>query len=226
MHDAMYSAPRPAREAAASGAGNAEREDVLLRRAQQGDAAAFYELVQPVERTLFAMAVSVLRNEADAEDVVQEAVLKAFKSISGFRADSKFSTWLVQITINEARMKLRKDRRGLYDSIETGQVNDDGEFVPANFADWREIPSEALELKELRDALAHALNSLPALYRQVLTLRDLQHFSIAETAVALGITEAAVKTRLLRARLQMREALAPGFDGPWRRPAAPQTRPF
>jgi len=199
----------------------------LINRIQNGEAELFYELVRPYERSVFLAALSLLKNQADAEDVAQEAVLKAFKNLSRFRAEAKFSTWLIQIAINEAKMKLRKDRRHLYDSIEEGQLSDDGDYIPKDFADWREIPSEALEQKELREALTAALNSLPEKYRTVLILRDMQHLSITETAKALGLSEANVKTRLCRARLQMRDALAPGFDGPWSRGwSLKKPRPF
>jgi len=187
----------------------------LIQRVQNGEAELFYDLVRPYERAVFLAALSLVKNDADAEDVAQEAILKAFKNLSRFRQEAKFSTWLIQIAINEAKMKLRKDRRHLYDSIEEGQLADDGDYIPKDFADWREIPSEALEQKELREALTTALNSLAEKYRTVLVLRDVQHLSIAETAQALGITEANVKTRLSRARLQMRDALAPGVDGAW-----------
>ena len=182
-------------------------EELLLNRAQRGDVDAFSELIRPLERAVYLSAFSLLRNEADAEEVSQEAVLKAFRSISRFRGEAKFSTWLIQIAINEAKMKLRKDRRHLYESIEEGQVSEDGEYIPRDFADWREIPSETLERKELRDALSDALHALPEKYRAVVMLRDIQHLSIVETAQVLGISEANVKTRLSRARLQMRDAL-------------------
>lgn len=200
--------------AAATSAVNA-KELALIQRVQNGEANAFYELVRPYERAVFLAALGLVKNDADAEDVAQEAVLKAYKSLSRFRGDAKFSTWLIQIAINEAKMKLRKDRRHLYESIEEGQVGEDGDYVPRDFADWREIPSESLERKEVREALNNALNSLGDKYRTVLILRDVQQLSIAETAQALGISEANVKTRLSRARLQLRDALAPGFDGAW-----------
>jgi RNA polymerase sigma-70 factor (ECF subfamily) len=190
-------------------------EEVLIQHVQNGDANAFYELVHPYERAVFLAALSLVKNDADAEEVAQEAVMKAFKALPRFRQEAKFSTWLIQIAINEAKMKLRKDRRHLYESLEEGQQTDDGDYMPRDFADWREIPSEALEQKELREALAKALDSLPEKYRTVLILRDVQHLSIAETAQALGLSEANVKTRLCRARLQMRDALAPGFNGAW-----------
>lgn len=190
-------------------------EQALIRRVQAGDAEAFYELVRPYERAVFLAAVAIVKNEADAEEVAQEAVLKAFNALGRFRQESKFSTWLIQIAINEAKMRLRKDRRHLYESIEQGQQSDDGEYIPRDFADWREIPSQALERRELRDALTKALESLPEKYRTILILRDVNHLSITETAQVLGLSEANVKTRLSRARLQMRDALAPGLDGAW-----------
>jgi RNA polymerase sigma-70 factor, ECF subfamily len=187
----------------------------LIQRVCQGDKEAFYNLVQPCERGVFAAAMAILNNPADAEEVAQEAVLKAFSALPRFRGEAKFSTWLIQITINEARLKLRKDRRHLYESVDEQQTDERGDCFPKDFADWREIPSEALQRKELREALKRALNSLPPKYREVLILRDVQHLSIEETAQALGLTVGNVKTRLLRARLQMRDALAPGIDGGW-----------
>jgi len=184
-----------------------ERE--LTERVLNGETQLFYELIRPYERAVFLAAMSILGNEADSEEVAQEAMLKAFKNLARFRRESKFSTWLIQIAINEAKMKLRKDRRHLYESIENGQRNDEGDYLPTDFADWREIPSQALEQSELREALQKALMSLPEKYRTVMILRDVQHLSIAETAQALGITEENVKTRTSRARLQMRDLLAP-----------------
>ncbi len=202
-------------------------EATLIRRAQNGDSDAFFDLVRPYERAVFLAALSLVRNDADAEDVAQEAILKAFKNLARFRQEAKFSTRLIQIAINEAKMKLRKERRHLYESIEDGQQNDEGDYIPKDFADWREIPSEALEQKELRKALTRALDSLPEKYRTVVILRDVQHLSITETAQLLGLSEANVKTRLCRARLQMRDALAPGFDGAWTRERTyEKVRPF
>ena len=197
-------------------------ESRLIERVRSGDNEAFYELVHPHERSVFLAALSILRNESDAEEVAQEAILKAFRNLGRFRGEAKFSTWLIQITINEARMKVRNDRQYLYDSLENGRRSDDGDYMPRDFADWREIPSQALGRKELRRALAQALASLPEKYRSVLVLRDVQQMSIHETAQVLGITEANVKTRLSRARLQMRDALAPGWTGSWNRSAARQ----
>lgn len=195
-----------------------ESEVDLVARVRCGDHEAFYALVRPHERGIYMAALSIVNNDADAEEVVQEAILKAFKAIGRFRAEAKFSTWLIQITINEARMKRRKDRRHLYESLDQpGKGEDESDYVPRDFADWRDIPSEALQNTRLREALKKALSCLPPKYRQVLVLRDIEHLNIAETAKVIGITEAAVKTRLLRARLMMRDALAPGFDGAWKR---------
>jgi len=191
------------------------RETELIQRVCSGDHEAFYELMKPYEKAVYFAARSVVNNPADAEEVAQEAVLKAFNNLSRFRLESKFSTWLVQITINEARMRLRKERRHRYESIDEQAKDDEGDYIPKDFADWRDIPSEELQRKELRDALERAMAALGSKYREVLICRDVQHLSIAETAQILGITEASVKTRLLRARLQMRDALAPGFDGSW-----------
>ena len=221
--------PSARSEAARATAGRTPQraEADLTARIKGGDADAFYELVRPYERAVFLTAMSLVKNEADAEEVSQEAILKAFKSLSRFRQEAKFSTWLIQISINEAKMKLRKDRRHLYESMEEGQKNDEGDYIPKDFADWREIPSEALEQKELHKALSQAMDSLSEKYRTVLILRDVQHLSIDETAKILSISEANVKTRLCRARLQMRDALAPGFDGAWSRGRTyEKVRPF
>jgi len=193
----------------------ASREAVLIRRVLAGENELFYELVQPYERAVFIAATTILGNDADAEEVAQEAVLKSFKYLARFRQEAKFSTWLIQIAMNEAKMRLRKDRRKLYDSIDQGQLTDEGDYIPTDFADWRQIPSEALEQGELRAALKKAILSLAEKYRTVLILRDVQQLSIAETAKTLGITEENVKTRTSRARLQLRDALAPGWGGGW-----------
>src|ERR1700739_1676053 len=114
-------------------------EAELIKSVCDGEREAFYELVRPYERMIYATAISVLRSPADAEEVAQEAVLKAFSNLSSFRAESKFSTWLVQITYNEAKMRLRKARSHLYESIDE-QQNEDGDFWPKDYADWRPIP--------------------------------------------------------------------------------------
>jgi len=190
------------------------REQDLIRRVQAGEKELFYQLVKPYERRIYAAALAVLRNEAEAEDAAQEAMLKALTHIRQFRAEARFSTWLTQITVNEALMRRRKAHSEIMEPIGERQ-EEDGTYTPRDFADWREIPSEVLERKEIRQKLASAVAGLAAKYREVFMLRDVQHLSIEETAEALGITQASVKTRLLRARLMLRDLLAPGLGGSW-----------
>ncbi|MGD1081317.1 MAG: sigma-70 family RNA polymerase sigma factor [Candidatus Sulfotelmatobacter sp.] len=189
-------------------------EGMLIRRVREGERDLFCELIRPYERRVFAAAFAILRNEADAEDVAQEAMLKAFMHIGQFRGESRFSTWLIQITVNEARMRRRKEHAEIMEPI-GDREDQEGNYTPRDFADWREIPLETLERKEVRQKLAEALASLGEKYREVFVLRDMQHLSIEETAKALGISTASVKTRLLRARLMLRDLLAPGFGGSW-----------
>lgn len=196
------------------GTATQSNEEVLIRRIRDGERDLFYELIRPYERRVFAAALAILRNQADAEDAAQEAMLKAFKNIRQFRAESRFSTWLIQITINEARMRRRKEHADLMEPIINREDNE-GNYTPREFADWREIPSEAVERKEVREKLAEALASLGVKYREVFVLRDMQQLSIEETAKILGISTASVKTRLLRARLMLRDLLAPGLGGNW-----------
>jgi RNA polymerase sigma-70 factor (ECF subfamily) len=190
-------------------------EAYLIKRVSDGEREAFYELVRPYERMVYATAISIVKNPADAEEVAQEAVLKAFSKLASFRGESKFSTWLIQITYNEARMKLRKAHSNLYESIDDTQQNEDGEFWPKDYADWRPIPSEVLEENEIRQAVQDAISSLSTNYREVLILRDVHRLSIKETTMILGISEGSVKTRLHRARLLLRDSLASGIDGSW-----------
>ncbi len=181
----------------------------------RGDREAYWRLVQPHLRAVFSVARAILMNLADAEEVAQDAVVNALSNIQGFRGEAKFSTWLIQITINEARNRLRQDRECLSQSLDGRQTENGDEYVPKDFTDWREIPSAALERKGVRDVLQQALASLPQNCREVFTLRDIAHLSIDETAQVLGFTVRHVKMRLRTARLQMRDALAPGFSGSW-----------
>lgn len=202
----------------ASSAVNAspDREDAdereLIRRIQSGEQELFYQLIKPYERRVYTAAFAVLRNAADAEEVAQEAILKAFTYLRQFRAEARFSTWLIQIAVNEARMRRRKDHAEIMEPI-VDREDEEGSYAPREFADWREIPSEALERTEIRELLLEALASLGAKYREVFVLRDIQHLSIEEVADALGISQASVKTRLLRARLMLRDLLAPRIAG-------------
>ncbi len=191
-----------------------KQEEALIRRVREGDHDCFYQLIRPYERRVYATAFAILHHVADAEEVAQEALLKAFKHIGQFRAEARFSTWLIQITVNEARMRRRKNHAEVMEAI-VDREDDEGNYVPKDFADWREIPSEILERTEIRQKLGEALEALAQKYREVFVLRDMQHLSIADTAKSLGISPASVKTRLLRARLMLRDLLAPGLGGGW-----------
>jgi RNA polymerase sigma-70 factor, ECF subfamily len=189
-----------------------DRDRELIARILGGERELFHALVRPYEKSIYFAAYSVLQNEHDAEDVAQETVLKALKNLHTFRAESKFSTWLVSIALNEARGRLRHARLIEFDSVDALPDDDNGDFTPAVISDWREVPLEALERKELRELLHAAIRKLPELYREVLVLRDVQEFSIAESASVLGVNEGVVKTRLLRARLMMQKILAPQLN--------------
>jgi RNA polymerase sigma-70 factor, ECF subfamily len=203
------------------------REQALIAQVQRGQNELFYELVRPYERRVYAAALAILRNESDAEDVAQDAMLKALAHIGQFRAEARFSTWLIQITVNEALMRRRRERTAMTEAIDDRR-DDEGEYTPRDFADWREIPSEALERKEVRQKLAEALASLDRKYREVFVLRDMEQLNIQETAEALGISVASVKTRLLRARLMLRDLLAGGWNEGWfsRLPFEKGTKPW
>ncbi len=190
------------------------REQELISGVQRGQHELFYELIRPYERRVYAAAFAILRNEHDAEDTVQEAMLKALTNIAKFRAEARFSTWLIQITVNEALMRRRRERIVQMEAIDDRR-EEESDYAPRDFADWREIPSEALERKEVRQRLAEALAMLDHKYREVFVLRDMEHLNIQETAEALGISVASVKTRLLRARLMLRDLLAAGWEQGW-----------
>jgi RNA polymerase sigma-70 factor (ECF subfamily) len=152
---------------------------------------------------------SILQNQQDAEDAAQETVVKALRNLHSFRAESKFSTWLISIAINEARARLRHARVLRFESLDAPAEDEEGAPIPMVISDWREVPLQALERKELRQMLQAAIAGLPEIYREVLLLRDVEEFNIAETAAALGVNEGVVKTRLLRARLMLQKVLAP-----------------
>ncbi len=173
-----------------------------------GDTEQYHDLIRPYERSVYKMAFSFMKNESDAEDVAQEAFLKAFRKLADFRGHAKFSTWLISIALNEARSRLRRQGVVRMESLEETPA-DSNHIAPALLRDWREVPSEALERKELRQMLEHAIGHLSPIYREVLLLRDVEEFSIDETATALAITSGTVKVRLHRARMMMQKELAP-----------------
>lgn len=181
----------------------------LIARILAGEKELFHELIRPYERMVYLTLFSIVKNEADAEDGAQEAIINAYRHLISFRGEAKFSTWLTTIAINEGRKRLRKAKGVAEDSIEAETEAHEGDYTPAPLTDWREIPLEALERKELREMLRVAVAELPDIYRQVFTLRDMEELNIEETAQALGINTGAVKVRLHRARMMLQKRLVP-----------------
>jgi RNA polymerase sigma-70 factor, ECF subfamily len=182
----------------------------LVDRARAGDQQAFSKLVTQYERKIYRLALNITRNEEDAEDVLQDAFLKAYEHLDRFEGHSKFYTWLVRIAVNEALMKLRK-RKGdrtvsLDEPMETGE-----ETVMREIAVWEDNPEQRYSREEMQTILDEAVASLKPDFRTVFTLRDIEELSTEETAEALGISVPAVKSRLLRARLALRERLTRQF---------------
>lgn len=185
-------------------------ESALVTSAQAEDATAFTSLVEHYQRKIFRLAMNITQNTEDAEDVLQETFLKAYEHLAGFQRNSKFYTWIVRIAVNQALMKLRK-RRGdklvsLDEPMETGE-----EEVKREIAVWEGNPEERYSQEELRKILDDAVESLKPDFRTVFALRDIEELSTEETAEALGISVTAVKSRLLRARLALREKLTRQF---------------
>jgi RNA polymerase sigma-70 factor (ECF subfamily) len=183
-------------------------EAQIIASIVRGETHLFHDLIRPYERSVYAMVLSMLQNEADAEDAAQEAFLKAYRNLAKFRAESKFSTWLISIALNEARSKLRQKKSVKIESLDAGS-EEDGHVSPAILRDWREVPSEALERKEVRRMIQLAVADLPGIYREIFLLRDVEELSVNESAEALGISVASVKVRLHRARMMLQKTLAP-----------------
>lgn len=188
----------------------------LIRRILAGEKDLFHDLIRPYERGFFVVAYSILRNQDDAEEAVQQAMLKIFTHLAQLRESDTFKQWSMRIVGNEAKMYWRKRRQNLYESIDQNSTDasDEKPYRPKQFADWRDLPCDVVEKSEVREAIARALAELPDIYREVFVLRDMQHLDVAETIEVLGIGESAVKTRLHRARLMLRESLTPQFAKP------------
>lgn len=178
----------------------------LVEQARSGDLAAFDELVRKYDRRVFRIAQHITQNHEDAEDVVQDAFLKAYQKLDTFHGDSKFYTWLVRIAVNESLMKLRKRKTGRTVSIDEDIETEEG-TVARDVADWGPDPEMRYEQSELNEILKKTINGLPSGFRVVFVLRDVEGLSTEETAETLGLSVPAVKSRLLRARLQLRERL-------------------
>ena len=185
-------------------------EAPLVDRARSGDTAAFSELVNRYERKIFRLAKHITQNDEDAEDVLQETFLKAYSHLESFQGHSKFYTWIVRIAVNEALMKLRKRKSSRTVSLD--EPTDTGEdTMVREIAVWEENPEQKYSRDELREILDKAVESLKPAFRTVFVLRDIEEMSTEETASALDISIPAVKSRLLRARLQLREKLTKFF---------------
>jgi RNA polymerase sigma-70 factor (ECF subfamily) len=184
-------------------------ENRLIARILAGERDLFHELVRPYERMVYVTILAMVRNEAEAEDGAQEAMISAFRHLASFRGEAKFSTWLVTIAMNEGRKRFRKGKTAKEESLDEHPEEHEGDYTPAFLTDWREIPSEALERKELREKLQQGVGALPKIYREVLVLRDMEGLNQEETAKSLDITIAAVKVRLHRARILMQKSLVP-----------------
>ena len=180
-----------------------DREFELIDRILSGHHEGFYELIAPYERRVFMTAFDILQVEADAEEVAQEAFLKAFRGLRSFRREARFSTWLLRITVNEARMRLRQRREISFDAVFPN--NEEAEYTPIFLADWREIPSEAVLREETRRLLSEAIAALPEHYREIITLRDVNGLNNSESAEILGLSLGNAKVRLLRARIMLRD---------------------
>ena len=187
------------------------QNDISIEALRSGDKHEFARMVDTYSGPLFRLALKMLGNEPDAQDVLQNTFLKAFQHIREFEGRSKLSTWLYRIASNEALMMVRK-RRPETNFTDTVQEQDEDQILdPVQFTDWCCLPEEEFLTSESRAALDRAVQRLPETLRIVFILRDIEGLSIQETSQALGLSETAVKTRLLRARLRLREELSSYF---------------
>jgi RNA polymerase sigma-70 factor, ECF subfamily len=185
----------------------------LIERILAGERQLFHALIGPCERSIYFLLYSLLRNEAEAEDAAQDTVIKVYQNLKNFRGDSQFRTWVLSIARNEGLGRLRRAGTRREDSLDAGTDEQTGDYTPAILTSWREVPLEALERQELGALLRMAVEGLPAIYRNVVMLRDIEEMDVRETAAALGITEGAVKVRLHRARALLQKELAPKLEG-------------
>jgi len=188
----------------------ARDESLLVSEAKAGNYAAFEELVNRYEKKIYRLGMNITGNREDAEDVLQEAFLKAFEHLPEFREDSRFYTWIVRIAVNEALMKLRKRRTSREVPIEDSS-DEGGEVLVREFADWKPNPEQEYARAELEGILEGWVKALPAGFRTVFYLRDVEGLSTEETADLLNLSVGAVKARLFRARLRLREELSKIF---------------
>jgi RNA polymerase sigma-70 factor (ECF subfamily) len=192
---------------------NPEFEADCIRRILAGERQLFHDLIRPSERAIYFLLLSLLRNDAEAEDAAQDTAIKVYLNLKNFRGDSQFRTWVLSIARNEGLGRLRKAVTRKEDSLDAETDDQTGDYTPAVLTSWREIPSEALERQELGVMLRTAIEGLPEIYRNVVVLRDIEEMDVRETATALGISEGAVKVRLHRARALLQRELAPRLEG-------------
>jgi RNA polymerase sigma-70 factor (ECF subfamily) len=188
-----------------------EDEGALVAAAKAGNAKAFEELVNRYEHKIFRLAQNITQNREDAEDVMQEAFLKSFSNLDRFQGDSRFYTWLVRIAVNEALMKLRKRRPNQVSLDEPVGTEEDS--MPREIEDWGPSPEQRYAQTQLQEILSGAIAELDPAFRIVFLLRDVEELSTEETAELLGLSVPAVKSRLLRARLRLRQRLSKSFKG-------------
>jgi RNA polymerase sigma-70 factor (ECF subfamily) len=182
-----------------------EDEHLLVAAAKKGDAAAFEELVSRYESKIFRLTMNITRNREDAEDAMQDAFLKSYSHLKNFQGDSRFYTWLVRIAANEALMRLRKRRPNQFSLDEP--IEGDEDLMPRELQDWGPSPEQRFAQTEMHGILSGVIDELKPYYRTVFVLRDIEELSTEETAATLGISVPAVKSRLLRARLKLRQKL-------------------
>lgn len=187
-----------------------QSDEQLVALAQNGDDGAFPELVKRYSRRIFRVARNITNHDEDSEDVLQETFMKAYKHLDTFQGNSKFYTWLVRIAMNEALMKLRKRRTGKLVSLDE-ELSTGDDTIVREIAVWEGNPEDTYSQEELRELLDKTISSLPEGFRTVFVLRDVEELSTEETAETLGLSIPAVKSRLLRARLQLREKLTRVF---------------
>ena len=180
-------------------------EPLLVAAAKSGDATAFEELVRRYERKIFRLTMNITRNREDAEDAMQDAFMKAYTHLNNFHENSRFYTWLVRIAANEALMRLRKRRPNQFSLDEPLEGDDD--LMPREIEDWGPSPEQRYAQSEMQEILNKVIDQLEPDFRVVFVLRDIEQLSTEETAAAIGISVPAVKSRLLRARLKLREKL-------------------
>ena len=184
-----------------------DNEDVLVAEARAGNAESFVALINQYDRHIYRLALNITGNQEDAEDVLQDSFLKAYTNLAQFQGNSRFYTWLVRIAVNEALMKLRKSRGASWVSLDEPVETEDRSLMPQEITDWADNPEQSYAKAELQDILNQTMQKLEPQFRTVFVLRDVENFSTEETAKMLGLSVPAVKSRLLRARLKLRELL-------------------